>query len=167
MGKLGRLVGLPQAGRSPLGPRGVQLRGHRAAASDHEIRPLRGLSRPAAAQRRFVDLFAVVRGGLVASESDYSLKSMEVFYGIKREGEVVTAGIAESGGGSRCTGVSPGAGVCYVFVQLSHLDSSDITVLGYHHHAVFKFGLITASPSRRHCCGKPFPKRSNSALRSL
>ena len=43
-------------------------------------------------ERRFVDLFAVVRGGLVASESDYSLKSMEVFYGIKREGEVVTAG---------------------------------------------------------------------------
>ena len=43
-------------------------------------------------ERRFVDLFAVVRGGLVASEPDYSLKSMEVFYGIKREGEVVTAG---------------------------------------------------------------------------
>ena len=43
-------------------------------------------------ERRFVDLFAVVRGGLFASESDYSLKSMEVFYGLKREGEVVTAG---------------------------------------------------------------------------
>ena len=43
-------------------------------------------------ERRFVDLFAVVRGGLVASEPDYSLKSMEVFYGIEREGEVVTAG---------------------------------------------------------------------------
>ena len=43
-------------------------------------------------ERRFVDLFAVVRGGLVASEPDYSLKSMEVFYGIAREGEVVTAG---------------------------------------------------------------------------
>ena len=43
-------------------------------------------------ERRFVDLFAVVRGGLVASEPDYSLKSMEIFYGIKREGEVVTAG---------------------------------------------------------------------------
>jgi len=41
---------------------------------------------------RFVDLYAVVRGGLIASEPDYSLKSMEAFYGVEREGEVKTAG---------------------------------------------------------------------------
>ncbi|MFC6461078.1 TM0106 family RecB-like putative nuclease [Paracoccus aerius] len=43
-------------------------------------------------ERRFVDLFAVVRGGLIASEPNYSIKSMEVFYGRTREGEVKTAG---------------------------------------------------------------------------
>lgn len=43
-------------------------------------------------ERRLVDLYAVVRGGLVASESNYSLKSMEAFYGLHREGEVTTAG---------------------------------------------------------------------------
>jgi predicted RecB family nuclease len=43
-------------------------------------------------ERRFVDLYAVVRGGLFASEPDYSIKSLEVFYGLKREGEVKTAG---------------------------------------------------------------------------
>ena len=43
-------------------------------------------------ERRFVDLFAVVRGGISASESSYSLKDMEVFYDMNREGEVVTAG---------------------------------------------------------------------------
>ena len=43
-------------------------------------------------ERRFVDLFSVVRGGVVASESDYSIKSMEVFYDIERKGEVKTAG---------------------------------------------------------------------------
>jgi uncharacterized protein len=43
-------------------------------------------------ERRFVDLFAVVRGGLIASEPNYSLKSMEVFYDRHREGEVKTAG---------------------------------------------------------------------------
>lgn len=43
-------------------------------------------------ERRFVDLYAVVRGGLIASEANYSLKSMEVFYGIERQGEVKTAG---------------------------------------------------------------------------
>ena len=43
-------------------------------------------------ERRFVDLYAVVRGGLIASEPNYSIKSMEAFYGIKREGEVKTAG---------------------------------------------------------------------------
>ena len=30
-------------------------------------------------ERRFVDLFAVVRGGLIASEKNYSIKSLEVF----------------------------------------------------------------------------------------
>lgn len=43
-------------------------------------------------ERRFVDLYAVVRGGLIASEVNYSIKSMEAFYGLKREGEVKTAG---------------------------------------------------------------------------
>lgn len=37
---------------------------------------------------RFVDLFAVVRGGLIGSEANYSIKSMEAFYGRKREGAV-------------------------------------------------------------------------------
>lgn len=41
---------------------------------------------------RFVDLFAVVRGGLIASEANYSIKSMEAFYGRTRDGEVKTAG---------------------------------------------------------------------------
>ncbi|MBC2802391.1 TM0106 family RecB-like putative nuclease [Rhizobium ruizarguesonis] len=43
-------------------------------------------------ERRFVDLFAVVRGSLIGSEQNYSIKSMEAFYGRKREGEVKTAG---------------------------------------------------------------------------
>ena len=43
-------------------------------------------------ERRFVDLYAVVRGGVIASEPDYSIKSLEVFTGIEREGEVKTAG---------------------------------------------------------------------------
>jgi uncharacterized protein len=43
-------------------------------------------------ERRFVDLFAVVRGALIGSESNYSIKSMEAFYGRKRDGEVKTAG---------------------------------------------------------------------------
>ena len=42
-------------------------------------------------ERRFVDLFAVVRGGLIGSERNYSIKSMEAFYGRVREGEVKTA----------------------------------------------------------------------------
>ena len=42
-------------------------------------------------ERRFVDLFAVVRGGLIGSEENYSIKSMEAFYGRTREGEVKTA----------------------------------------------------------------------------
>ncbi|WP_370312915.1 TM0106 family RecB-like putative nuclease [Sagittula sp.] len=41
---------------------------------------------------RFVDLYAVVRGGLIASEPNYSIKSMEAFYGLIREGEVKTSG---------------------------------------------------------------------------
>jgi len=41
---------------------------------------------------RFVDLFAVVRGGLVCSEKNYSIKSLEAFYGLTRAGEVKTAG---------------------------------------------------------------------------
>ena len=43
-------------------------------------------------ERRFVDLFAVVRGGLIGSEPNYSIKSMEAFYERKRDGEVKTAG---------------------------------------------------------------------------
>lgn len=43
-------------------------------------------------EQRFVDLFAVVRGGLIGSEPNYSIKSMEAFYERKREGEVKTAG---------------------------------------------------------------------------
>lgn len=43
-------------------------------------------------ERRFVDLFAVVRGALIGSETNYSIKSMEAFYGRVREGEVKTAG---------------------------------------------------------------------------
>jgi uncharacterized protein len=43
-------------------------------------------------ERRFVDLFSVVRGALIASEPNYSIKSMEAFYGLKRSGEVKTAG---------------------------------------------------------------------------
>jgi uncharacterized protein len=43
-------------------------------------------------ESRFVDLFAVVRGGLIGSEPNYSIKSMEAFYGRTRDGEVKTAG---------------------------------------------------------------------------
>ncbi|MBU9697276.1 TM0106 family RecB-like putative nuclease [Rhodobacteraceae bacterium HSP-20] len=43
-------------------------------------------------ERRFVDLYAVVRGGIVASEPNYSIKSLEAFYGLERSGEVKTAG---------------------------------------------------------------------------
>lgn len=43
-------------------------------------------------ERRFVDLYAVVRGGIIVSEPNYSIKSLEAFYGLKREGEVKTAG---------------------------------------------------------------------------
>ncbi len=43
-------------------------------------------------ERRFVDLYAVVRGALIASEPSYSIKALEAFYGLKREGDVKTAG---------------------------------------------------------------------------
>ncbi|MCL1630126.1 TM0106 family RecB-like putative nuclease [Roseibaca sp. V10] len=45
-------------------------------------------------ERRFVDLFAVVRGALIGSEPNYSIKSMEAFYDRKRDGEVKTAGVS-------------------------------------------------------------------------
>ena len=43
-------------------------------------------------ERRFVDLYAVVRGGVFASEPSYSLKDLEAFYDMPRQGEVKTAG---------------------------------------------------------------------------
>ena len=43
-------------------------------------------------ERRFVDLLSVVRGALIGSEANYSIKSMEAFYDRKRDGEVKTAG---------------------------------------------------------------------------
>ena len=43
-------------------------------------------------ERRFVDLYAVVRGGVFASEPSYSIKDMEAFYDLSRTGEVKTAG---------------------------------------------------------------------------
>ncbi|ATY30605.1 TM0106 family RecB-like putative nuclease [Sphingomonas psychrotolerans] len=43
-------------------------------------------------ERRFVDLFKVVSGGLIASEKGYSIKDLEAFYMEKRNAEVATAG---------------------------------------------------------------------------
>ena len=43
-------------------------------------------------ERRFCDLYAVVRGGVAASEPSYSIKDMEALYGFERTGEVKTAG---------------------------------------------------------------------------
>ncbi len=43
-------------------------------------------------EQRFVDLFKVVSGGLIASEAGYSIKDLEAFYMAKREGDVATAG---------------------------------------------------------------------------
>ncbi|SER47793.1 uncharacterized protein SAMN04490244_101191 [Tranquillimonas rosea] len=43
-------------------------------------------------ERRFCDLYAVVRGGIAASETSYSIKDMEALYGFARTGEVKTAG---------------------------------------------------------------------------
>lgn len=41
---------------------------------------------------RFVDLYAVVKGAIITSEPSYSIKALEVFYGMERKGEVKTAG---------------------------------------------------------------------------
>ncbi|EJZ17867.1 TM0106 family RecB-like putative nuclease [Rhizobium sp. Pop5] len=43
-------------------------------------------------ERRFVDLFKVVSGGMIASEKGYSIKDLEAFYMKKRAGDVATAG---------------------------------------------------------------------------
>lgn len=43
-------------------------------------------------ERRFVDLYRVVSGGLIASEPGYSIKNLEIFYMEKRDGDVATAG---------------------------------------------------------------------------
>jgi uncharacterized protein len=43
-------------------------------------------------ERRFVDLFKVVSGSLIASEKGYSIKDLEAFYMPKREADVATAG---------------------------------------------------------------------------
>lgn len=43
-------------------------------------------------ERRFVDLFKVVSGAMVASEKGYSIKDLEVFYMEKRAADVATAG---------------------------------------------------------------------------
>ncbi|MBA4045673.1 MAG: hypothetical protein C0510_00180 [Erythrobacter sp.] len=43
-------------------------------------------------ERRFVDLFKVVGGGLIASEKGYSIKDLEAFYMEKRAADVATAG---------------------------------------------------------------------------
>lgn len=43
-------------------------------------------------EQRFVDLFRVVSGALIASEAGYSIKDMEVFYMEARAAEVATAG---------------------------------------------------------------------------
>ena len=42
-------------------------------------------------EKRFVDLYAVVRGGVFTSEENYSLKSLEAFYMETRTGSVTTA----------------------------------------------------------------------------
>lgn len=41
---------------------------------------------------RFVDLYSVVRSGLVSSEMSYSIKDMEAFYDLPRQGDVKSAG---------------------------------------------------------------------------
>ncbi len=43
-------------------------------------------------ERRFVDLFKVVSGALIASEKGYSIKDLEAFYMEKRDSDVATAG---------------------------------------------------------------------------
>jgi uncharacterized protein len=41
---------------------------------------------------RLVDLYKVVRGSIMVSQPSYSIKYLEVFYGVQREGEVTNAG---------------------------------------------------------------------------
>lgn len=41
---------------------------------------------------RLVDLYKVVRGSIMVSQPSYSIKYLEVFYGVKRQGEVTNAG---------------------------------------------------------------------------
>ncbi len=43
-------------------------------------------------ERRFVDLFKVVSGAMIASEKGYSIKDLEAFYMDQRDGDVATAG---------------------------------------------------------------------------
>ncbi|WP_066588442.1 TM0106 family RecB-like putative nuclease [Sphingomonas pruni] len=43
-------------------------------------------------ERRFVDLYKVVSGALIASEKGYSIKDLEAFYMEKRDADVATAG---------------------------------------------------------------------------
>lgn len=43
-------------------------------------------------ERRFVDLFKVVSGAMIASEKGYSIKDLEAFYMEKRAADVATAG---------------------------------------------------------------------------
>ena len=43
-------------------------------------------------EHRFIDLYSVVRAGVVVSERSYSIKYLEAFYDIERAGEVTTAG---------------------------------------------------------------------------
>lgn len=43
-------------------------------------------------ERRFVDLFKIVSGALIASEQGYSIKDLEAFYMEKRAADVATAG---------------------------------------------------------------------------
>jgi predicted RecB family nuclease len=43
-------------------------------------------------ERRFVDLFKVISGAMVASEKGYSIKDLEAFYMAKRAADVATAG---------------------------------------------------------------------------
>lgn len=43
-------------------------------------------------QDRLVDLYKVVRGSIMVSRHSYSIKYLEVFYGLEREGDVTNAG---------------------------------------------------------------------------
>ncbi|MBI1823787.1 MAG: TM0106 family RecB-like putative nuclease, partial [Nitrospirae bacterium] len=59
----------------------MSIHGTREAEVDHLLR-----------SRKLVDLYKVVREGMMVSEPSYSLKNLEVFYMEKREGEVKDAG---------------------------------------------------------------------------